>query len=47
MRYEDDVCCLREGLNSCDKELKDCLINIGMSGNLLDDPGRIADISVF
>ncbi|PID76196.1 MAG: hypothetical protein CSB22_00370 [Deltaproteobacteria bacterium] len=47
MRCEDDVCCLREGLNNCDKNLKDCLINIGMSGNLLDEARRIAAIPVF
>ncbi len=39
--------CERKGLNKCDHDLKDCLIGIGFSGNVLDEARRIAAIPVF
>jgi len=50
MRCANDSCsdgCIRKGLNECDRALKSCLINIGLSGKLLDEARKIAAIVVF
>ena len=47
MKCGNDTCCLRKCLNSCDRVLRDCLMDIGLSANPLDEARRIAAIPVF
>ena len=39
--------CLLPKKNNCDRELVNCLIGIGITGNALDEAQRIAAIPVF